>query len=110
MKYICFYSKFKFLLLDARNIEAARNVEQAASVAQEVLAEEVEEVTPVFPAGFHRLPSAMRPPVRRGHVRSASAGGNFSLTQALRGQQVQRNNSAVNAKDTKGMYLKVLLI
>ena len=51
----------------------------------------------------------MRPPVRRGHVRSASAGGNFSLTQALRGQQVQRNNSAVNAKDTKGMYLKVLL-
>ena len=49
----------------------------------------------------------MRPPVRRGHVRSASAGGNFSLTQALRGQQVQRNNSAVNAKDTKGMYLKM---
>ena len=47
----------------------------------------------------------MRPPVRRGHVRSASAGGNFSLTQALRGQQVQRNNSAVNSKDTKGMYL-----
>jgi hypothetical protein len=40
-------------ILDARNIEAARNVEQAASVAQEVLAEEVEEVTPVFPAGFH---------------------------------------------------------
>ena len=49
-------------ILDARNIEAARNVKQAASVAQEVLAEEVEEVTPVFPAGFHRLPSAMRPP------------------------------------------------
>ena len=47
----------------------------------------------------------MRPPVRRGHVRSASAGGNFSLTQALRGQQVQRNNSAVNAKDTKGIYV-----
>jgi hypothetical protein len=47
----------------------------------------------------------MRPPVRRGHVRSASAGGNFSLTQALRGQQVQRNNSAVNSKDTKGMHL-----
>ena len=97
------------MILDARNKKAARNVEQLALVAKEVL-KEVKEVTPVFPAGFHRLPSAMRPPVRRGHVRSASAGGNFSLTQALRGQQVQRNNSAVNAKDTKGMYLKVLLI
>ena len=48
------------MILDARNKKAARNVEQSASVAKEVL-KEVKEVTPVFPAGFHRLPSAMRP-------------------------------------------------
>ena len=89
---------------DARNIEAARNVEPA-SVSQEVL-EETEEVTPVFPCGFHRLPSAMRPPVRRGHVRSASAGGNFSLIS--RGQ-VQRNNSSATAKDTKGIMIFLLM-
>ena len=91
--------------LDARNIEAARNVEPA-SVSQEVL-EEVEEVTPVFPCGFHRLPSAMRPPVRRGHVRSASAGGNFSLIS--RGQ-VQRNNSSATAKDTKGIVIFITVM
>ena len=37
---------------------------------------ETEALVEVYPAGFHRLPSAMRPPVRRGHMRSASAGGN----------------------------------
>lgn len=36
-------------------------------------AEDEEVIAEVFPAGFHRLPSAMRPPVRRGHIRSASA-------------------------------------
>ena len=67
--------------IDARNVEAARvtSVEAVVSVSASDPKDEpeVEEVTPVFPAGFHRLPSAMRPPVRRGHVRSASAGGNF---------------------------------
>ena len=85
--------------IDARNIEAARNVEPTSPFVADPAIEEGEEVTPVFPCGFHRLPSAMRPPVRRGHVRSSSAGGNFSLT--ARGQ-VQRNNSSATAKDTKG--------
>ena len=49
---------------------------------------------PVFPSGYHRLPSAMRPPVRRGHVRSASAGG--SVLNFIKGQSLlpQRNNSS----------------
>ena len=48
---------------------------------------------PVFPSGYHRLPSAMRPPVRRGHVRSASAGGSVLN---FKGQSLlpQRNNSS----------------
>ena len=92
--------------IDARNVEAAKDEVDMASEANEVV-----EVTPVFPAGkmdfqgcliftlilfcfytagFHRLPSAMRPPVRRGHVRSASAGGNVLN---FRGGQLQSNVS-----------------
>lgn len=92
--------------IDARNLEAARGlgvpsvaealkdapIEQAQEDPEEV------EVTPVFPAGFHRLPSAMRPPVRRGHVRSASAGGNFLHFRNQQPQQVHRTvSSAVEA-------------
>lgn len=86
--------------IDARNVEAARSNEavniltqkQQPQDSQENDAEDEEEVTPVFPAGFHRLPSAMRPPVRRGHVRSASAGGAAVLN--FRGRELlQRNNS-----------------
>jgi hypothetical protein len=94
--------------IDCRNIEVAKSSneieavinaaasETVASAASETTDEECEEVAHVFPAGFHRLPSAMRPPVRRGHVRSASAGGaavlNFRPTTAA--TALQRNNSS----------------
>lgn len=66
------------------------------SAASNVETSDSEEVTPVFPAGFHRLPSAMRPPIRRGHVRSASAGG-AAVLNFHRG--LQRNNSSAVAEN-----------
>ena len=60
--------------LDCRNVEVSREPLETLAVTE---TEALVEVVPVFPAGFHRLPSAMRPPVRRGHMRSSSAGGSI---------------------------------
>ena len=83
--------------IDARNVEVAK--------------EEVEDDDPptievtevIFPAGFHRLPSAMRPPVRRGHMRSASAGGQSGNFQRGQTTAIQRNNSSAASAASEAM-------
>ena len=81
--------------LDCRNIEVSREPMETLAVSETEAIVEVE----VLPAGYHRLPSAMRPPVRRGHMRSASAGGNV-LTN-IKGSLLQRNSSAASETSTK---------
>ena len=80
--------------LDCRNVEVSREPMETLAVSETEAIVEVE----VLPAGYHRLPSAMRPPVRRGHMRSASAGGNV-LTN-IKGQ-LQRNSSAASETSNK---------
>ena len=81
--------------LDKRNVEVSREPMETLAVSETEAIVEVE----VLPAGYHRLPSAMRPPVRRGHMRSASAGGNV-LTN-IKGSLLQRNSSAASETSTK---------
>ena len=82
--------------LDCRNVEVSREPMETLAVSETEAIVEVE----VLPAGYHRLPSAMRPPVRRGHMRSASAGGN--VLNNIKGQNLlQRNSSAASETSTK---------
>ena len=66
---------------------------------------ETEALVEVYPAGFHRLPSVMRPPVRRGHMRSASAGGNvltsiFMQTNPASTAPLEATTAAVGSTNT----------